>query len=136
MSYHDQYNILCLVIILFVIIILFDNFEAAFCSITIERKHILDRTGDMVDYNFGANVTDKAKGYTDIKEIIYSVDRNLLNATIWFSDFKVNPRSEGNVTYGAYIDYDSNKATGWKGIDYELQLRWQNKRAGLRPALA
>ena len=50
-----------------------------------------------------------------------------LNSTIWLS-FPVPkmPTSE-KLTYGMLIDADNNENTGVQGVDYIIEIRWEDK---------
>ena len=52
-----------------------------------------------------------------------------MNATLWlYFPFKVHPRStDENVNYGMFIDSDFDDTTGFGGIDYKVEIGWNNQ---------
>ena len=65
---------------------------------------------------------------TDIWAVDYYSDRKTLNATMWlFYPFKDKPDLKYNhVNYGMLIDADFDNDTGYDGIDYKLEIGWDN----------
>jgi hypothetical protein len=64
----------------------------------------------------------------DIVAVTYFSNGKVLNATFWFTYYfnESSFRNTDVVTYGMYIDADSNQGTGLKGIDYEIEYRREN----------
>jgi hypothetical protein len=63
---------------------------------------------------------------TDILAVNYYTTRDFLNATLWlYFPFEVKP-NHTKVTYGILIDADFNRRTGFDGIDYQHEIRWDN----------
>ena len=61
----------------------------------------------------------------DIQSATYSSDGRFLNATLWLSGFrKAPPREE--VVYGMLVDADLKNNTGNQGIDYQIEIQWNN----------
>jgi hypothetical protein len=68
-----------------------------------------------------------AFGVPDITTVDYSSDGKFLNATMWlFKPFKEHPKSFTEVDYGMFIDSDFNSKTGFGGIDYKIEIGWDN----------
>jgi hypothetical protein len=66
---------------------------------------------------------------TDIESIDYYSDGKTLNATLWlYFPFKPTPSpSYENVNYGMFINSDFNEDTGFGGIDYKVEISWNNQ---------
>ena len=67
----------------------------------------------------------------DITTVDYFADGKNLNATLWlFRPFKdpslMNP-SYKEVDYGMFIDSDFDSKTGFGGIDYKIEIGWDNE---------
>ena len=66
-------------------------------------------------------------GVPDITSVDYFSDGKFLNATLWlFDQFKEQPTSFKEVDYGMFIDSDFNSKTGFGGIDYKIEVGWDN----------
>jgi hypothetical protein len=64
---------------------------------------------------------------TDILSVNYRSNGNILNSTIWLSGpFDNSPVEHTVLNYGIYIDADFDKRTGYGGIDYRLEIAWNN----------
>jgi hypothetical protein len=66
--------------------------------------------------------------HSDIRIVDYLSDGKFLNATFWLNHVP-NDLSKSNLTYGMSIDIDSNNATGYHGVEYEIffipnKYRW------------
>jgi hypothetical protein len=73
--------------------------------------------------------TDKGDRSTDIEAVDYFSNGETLNATLW-TFFPPNvgpPPPNEEVDYGMFIDADFDNKTGWGGIDYKVELGWDNK---------
>ena len=120
------YVILILYCLLFLIISLqsFSNSNAQTPSFI--RQNIKDPLFDFIDTE---NQTTSGKGdpSTDIIEVTYFSNGNTLNSTIWvFFPFGETPVGYSTLNYGIMIDSDFNENTGQKGIDYQLEIGWNN----------
>ena len=60
-----------------------------------------------------------------IRIVNYISDGRILNSTIWHSS-PFDPNNSNNLSYGILVDADSNKKTGYQGIDYKMELTWKN----------
>ena len=75
------------------------------------------------------NATSKGDRSTDIEAVDYFSDGKTLNATLWtFHPPNVQqPSINEEVDYGMFIDADFDNKTGWGGIDYKVELGWDNQ---------
>ena len=90
------------------------------------RQTIIDDSSDWLDVWRGEN-THSGSNYIDIEAANYYSDGRTLNATLWLPSFKEIPTSGKKINYGMYIDADLNNRTGIKGIDYKVEIEWDNK---------
>ena len=92
------------------------------------NHEILDPKVDWIDLKT-RNFTRGGDCSTDIESVDYYSNGNTLNATLWlYFPFKVQPRSsDENVNYGMYIDSDFDETTGFGGIDYKVEIGWNNQ---------
>jgi len=67
-------------------------------------------------------------GSAILKDVTFFSDGNHLNATYWTLDQSPHIGSTV-VTYGMLIDSDSDDKTGYGGIDYILQVQFENNKA-------
>ena len=88
---------------------------------------------DIKCVNAGNNTNDcigpenKGNQSLDIQEIHYFSDGITLNATLWLlSPFNESSFKGHVVSYGIYIDADSNNSTGNFGVDYQLEISLEN----------
>ena len=97
-------------------------------SPSFSNEEIMDPTTDWIDSNT-KNYTKGGDRSTDIVSVDYFSDGKALNATLWlYFPFKMQPRlSDENVNYGMYIDADFDENTGFGGIDYKVELGWNNQ---------
>jgi hypothetical protein len=104
-------------------------FHEVFASPSFARQEIRDNPFDLIDVmtqerSFLANQS------IDIRRVNYFSNGTMLNATLWLlSPFNEKPseRSSDRISYGMYIDADSNGKTGWQGVDYQMEIAWQNE---------
>jgi len=115
----------CLLLLLIVGLQSFSNLNAQTPSFI--RQNIQDPPFDWVNQ---VNQTKSNKGApsTDIAEVTYFSNGNTVNSTIWLLfPFKEIPIGYSILNYGIMIDSDFNENTGQKGIDYQLEIRWNNQ---------
>ena len=94
------------------------------------KQEMRDPSLDWVNMNTKQPVTStKSLPYfTDIISVDYYSDGKILNATLWtFLPFQGNPLKYNKVDYGMLIDSDFDKNTGFEGIDYKLEISWDNQ---------
>jgi hypothetical protein len=64
---------------------------------------------------------------TDILAVDYYSNRDFLNATLWlYFPFMAKP-NYSSVNYGMLIDADFDKKTGFDGIDYQFEIKWDQR---------
>jgi hypothetical protein len=102
--------------------------ESAFKSPSFRNQEILDPLRDWIDLRT-KTLTTQGDRSTDIESVDYYSDKNILNATLWlFFPFQVNQfHLNEEVNYGMYIDADFNENTGFEGIEYKVELNWNNR---------
>ncbi len=121
---------------LFFIALSFDTFDnvSGTNSPQFERQEVRDDNSDWVNMLTGENLGNndsKGPAYTDINSINYFSDGNTLSATFWLSS--ISDLTTGNdisnskqVYYGMLIDSDFNNDTGYQGIDYQVEIKWND----------
>jgi hypothetical protein len=94
-------------------------------------NNINKNNGKVVTNNSSTPSTEKADPSIDIVTANYYSDGRTLNSTLWlFFPFKEKPFSNDTDmvrSYGMLIDADFNNQTGPGGIDYQIEIRWQNQ---------
>jgi hypothetical protein len=102
------------------------NFSFAL-SPSFGHQEIRDKGYDWVDMK-KKTVVNSGEPSTDIIAINYFSDGKILNATVWLLfPFKERPSNEtGIINYGMLVDSDFNKETGFDGIDYKIEISWDN----------
>jgi hypothetical protein len=76
------------------------------------------------------NYLDPLDESTDIRSVDYSSDGMILNTTLWLSKpigSVYNLFQADILIYGILIDADSNQATGKDGVEYQVELQWNNQ---------
>ena len=64
---------------------------------------------------------------TDIISVDYSSNGTSFDAVLWLLfPFEEIPSRE-NVNYGMFVDADLDSKTGFGGIDYQIEIRWNNE---------
>jgi len=99
------------------------------------KQEIRDPSLDWVDMNTQQPATStegtKQLYFTDIRSVDYYSDGKTLNGTLWtFFPFQDHPLKYNKVHYGILIDSDFDKHTGFEGIDYKLEITWDNQTKG------
>jgi hypothetical protein len=120
-------------LILYIIPILFISFlpkyitlDAFSSSPYVPEQEILDNITDWIDLSID-QITSSGERYTDIISVDYFSDGKTLNATLWLLfPFKENPPMQ-EVDYGMFIDADFDSKTGYGGIDYKIEIQWNNE---------
>jgi hypothetical protein len=103
--------------------------DALASSPSFPRQEIRDNPFDLIDVTTQEEITAGGKQSIDTRGVNYFSDGDVLNATIWLnSPFNEIPDTDINTaSYGMYIDSDSDKDTGWQGVDYQVEIQWNNK---------
>ena len=126
----------CIFLSILFIAIYLETFDNVFGlnSPQFERQEVRDDKGDWVNMKTGeslGNNDSRGPSYTDINSINYFSDGNTLNATFWLSS--ILDLTTGNdipntkqVYYGILIDSDFNNDTGYQGIDYQVEIKWND----------
>lgn len=104
--------------------------QKIFASPQFSRQEVLDPANDWFD--MGRRVPSSSErltfNSTDIRAVDFFSDGKYLNATLWINaPFHQRPLSQfGRVSYGMYIDADFNNKTGIDGIDYRVEVMYEN----------
>jgi hypothetical protein len=120
-------------LLLYIIPILFISFLPKFITLDafssspyVPEQEILDNITDWIDLSID-QITSSGERYTDIISVDYFSDGKTLNATLWLLfPFKENPPMQ-EVDYGMFIDADFDSKTGYGGIDYKVEIQWNNE---------
>jgi hypothetical protein len=89
-------------------------------------QEIKDQNIDWIDLN-KRRPSQEGERSTDILSVDYHSNGKILNATVWlYFPFENEPTSYNAMNYGMYIDSDFDKTTGYGGIDYQLEIGWNN----------
>ena len=63
----------------------------------------------------------------DLRYIDYFSDGKILNTTLWLNNiFESKPPNNSDFHYGILIDADSNSKTGLQGVDYQVDVLFDN----------
>jgi hypothetical protein len=118
-------SLIIISIFIFILYLLIINqliLEAHSLSPFFSKKEIIDPKHDQINK---LNRTTEL-GSHDITEINYVSNGKILNATLLLLfPFKEIPK-EKEVSYGMLIDADFNSETGLGGIDYKIEIQWDN----------
>jgi hypothetical protein len=95
-------------------------------SPSFQRQELTLDSGSWFDM-FSGKSTRNGANYIDMQSVSYFSNGTYLNATLWLANFTVNPNDYERVDYGMYLDADSNNRTGLSGIDYKVEVSWDNK---------
>jgi hypothetical protein len=91
-----------------------------------EFQEIKDPNIDWMDLN-NRKHSEEGERSTDILSVDYHSNGKILNATVWlYFPFKNKPTDYNVMNYGMYLDADFDKTTGYGGIDYQLEIGWNN----------
>jgi hypothetical protein len=103
-------------------------FQSAFASSSppFQRQELKLGSGSWFDM-VSRESTRAGTSYIDIQSVSYFSNGRHLNATLWLADFIVSPNDYELVDYGMYFDADSNNQTGLSGIDYKVEIYWNNE---------
>jgi hypothetical protein len=95
-------------------------------SPSFQRQELTLGSGSWFD-GFSGKSTRGGANYIDIQSVSYSSNGRHLNATLWLAHFTISPNDYELVDYGMYFDADSNNGTGLSGIDYKVEISWDNQ---------
>jgi hypothetical protein len=103
-----------------------DNTNTSLTSPSFRNQEILDPKLDWMNLKSRQFVSDGDRA-TDIESVDYYSDGKTLNSILWlFFPFKPNPIAYEDVNYGMYINSDFDDDTGFGGIDYKVEISWNN----------
>jgi hypothetical protein len=106
---------------LIILVLIFEKVTSA--SPSFPRQEIVDKASDLIDERQQRPAIGHS--YTDIIAANFVSNGRLLNATLWLLiPFQQN--TSNIVSYGMYIDADSNNKTGVGGVDYYIEISGQN----------
>ena len=94
-------------------------------SPSFQRQELKLGSGSWFDMISGESIRT-GTNYIDIQSVSYFSNGRHLNATLWLANFNVSPNDYELVDYGMYFDADSNNETGLSGIDYKIEISWNN----------
>jgi hypothetical protein len=106
--------------------ILVQNASAS-SSPSFQRQELTLSSGSWFDMFSGKSTTRDGTNYIDIQSVSYFSNGTDLNATLWLAGFTTSPNDYELVDYGMYFDADSNNRTGLGGIDYKVEISWNNE---------
>ena len=94
-----------------------------------DADDVLQVNGDnFTDTKVGGNYYHPFDRSSDIESVDYSSDGKFLNATMWLAGpIHQYPENVSQVIYRMLIDVDSNRATERDGVDYQVEIQWNNK---------
>lgn len=93
----------------------------------VTRQSIRDAPFDWINIDRQTAATEGDPA-TDIVEVTYFTNGRTLNSTIWLLfPFNELPVGYSIFNYGMLIDSDFDEDTGAGGIDYQLEIRWNNE---------
>lgn len=91
------------------------------------RQNVEDPPLDWINID-KHTMASKGDPSTDIVEVTYFSNGNILNSTIWLLfPFRELPIGYSIFNYGILIDSDFDEDTGATGIDYQLEIKWNNQ---------
>lgn len=94
---------------------------------SILRQSIKDAPIDWINID-RQTAAGKGDPATDIVEVTYFTNNETFNSTLWLLfPFKELPVGYSTLNYGILIDSDFDERTGIGGIDYQLEIRWDNE---------
>jgi len=95
-------------------------------SPSFQREELTLDSGNWFDMIW-QNSTSSGPDYADIQSVSYFSNGTDLSATLWLANFTTSPNNYENINYGMYFDADSNNSTGLSGIDYKIEVGWNNE---------
>jgi hypothetical protein len=98
----------------------------AISSPSFQRQELILGSGNLLNM-FNENSTVTGLKHIDIESVSYFSNGTDINATLWLANFTISPPGHENVNYGMYFDADSNNRTGSGGVDYKVEISWNNE---------
>jgi hypothetical protein len=97
-------------------------------SPSFSKQEIQDPPLDWVNMKTKQFTSSEGERSTDILAVDYHSNGKKLNATLWlYFPFNDKPSHYKTLNYGMLIDSDFDKTTGYDGIDYKLEIAWDNQ---------
>lgn len=116
------------IVLCYFILFLINNLSISYgIDSPITRQSIRDGPLDWINIDRQI-ATVKGDPATDIVEVIYFTNGSTFDSTIWLLfPFRELPINYSAFNYGILIDSDFDEDTGADGIDYQLEIRWNNE---------
>jgi hypothetical protein len=119
-----------------VLVVAYNGLQKIFCdsSQIFGRQEVKDDTIDWINMETGNTSRSEehiGPDYTDLQSVNYLSDGRFLNATFWLPSLKDLTSLNGyptnkQVYYGMLFDSDFNNDTGYQGIDYQVEIKWND----------
>ena len=125
----DSKNYIPIVLCYFVLFLISSNLFSISYAIEapVTRQSIRDAPFDWINID-KQTVATEGDPSTDIVEVTYFTNGKTLNSTIWvLFPFRELPVGYSIFNYGMLIDSDFDEDTGAGGIDYQLEIKWNNE---------
>jgi hypothetical protein len=131
-------NEYCLSLILLVLLVVIwqESDQLAYSSLSpsFGRQELIDSSSDWIDMLKGdtvSNIEPTGPQFTDIQSVNYLSNGEFLNVTLWLSSILgLDSLNESSATrqiyYGILFDSDANNNTGFQGIDYQVEIKWND----------
>ena len=129
MNLVDSKIYITIVLCYFVLFLISSNLFSISYAIEapVTRQSIRDAPFDWINIDKQTAATEGDPS-TDIVEVTYFTNGKTLNSTIWvLFPFRELPVGYSIFNYGMLIDSDFDEDTGAGGIDYQLEIRWNNE---------
>ena len=129
MNLVDSKIYITIVLCYFVLFLISSNLFSISYAIEapVTRQSIRDAPFDWINIDKQTAATEGDPS-TDIVEVTYFTNGKTLNSTIWvLFPFRELPVGYSIFNYGMLIDSDFDEDTGAGGIDYQLEIKWNNE---------
>lgn len=116
-------------IIIFCISLIFYSVGESNASPSFPRQEIIDKPQDWQDLETQKNTKEGGESQSDIILVNYFSDGQELNATIWLRlPVSASPYTVNELTYGMLVDADNDETTGIRGVDYVIEIKWEDNK--------
>lgn len=123
----DCKNYIPIVLFCFAVILTCNSTSTSYAIDPAIRQNVKDSPLDWINIQKQAGTT-KGDPSTDIVEVTYFTSNNTFNSTIWLLfPFREVLTNYSIFNYGILIDSDFDESTGASGIDYQLEISWDNQ---------
>jgi hypothetical protein len=126
----NNYFYLLILISVINIIFLINNFHVYAIDSNYLRGVAQDTDLNSRNLNDGKELVSKEYEFINLQSASYLVNENFLNVTLWtksLDKLTSGNLSDGNVTYGILINSDPSSNTGKDGVDYQFEIKLNNK---------